>query len=142
MNRYRLAADGVLLFHAAYIAFVIFGLVAVWVGLARRWTWTLNPWFRIAHLAAIGLVVLQSYLAITCPLTNLENHFRQQAGQDPYGPAGFIEYWLHRMIFFTAPPWVFVLVYTLFAAAVVGTLVLAPPRWHAWRQQQGQEHAI
>jgi hypothetical protein len=82
----------------------------------------------MAHLAAIGLVVAQSYAGVACPLTTLENFLRTRAGQDPYGEGGFIQHWLHQVIFFTAPPWVFMLCYTLFALLVVGTLIVAPPR--------------
>jgi hypothetical protein len=32
-----------------------------------------------------------------CPLTELENRLRSAGGQDPYGPRGCVEYWLHRL---------------------------------------------
>lgn len=35
-------ADLVLVVHVAFIAFVIFGLVLVWVGGWRRWGWVRN----------------------------------------------------------------------------------------------------
>src|SRR6266511_1999657 len=109
MSWHRLAADLVLIVHTMFIAFVILGLAITWVGYFRSWQWVRGWGFRLAHLAAIGLVVTQSYLAISCPLTDLENSLRVRAGQDPYGDAGCIAWWLHRMIFFTAPSWVFTL---------------------------------
>ena len=127
MNGYSFAADGVLIVHAAFIAFVVVGLILIWIGYFLSWRWTRNLWFRVAHLLAIGYVVLQSWCDMSCPLTNLENHLRELAGEDPYGPRGFIAYWLHRIIFFEAQPWVFTLVYTLFGLLVVGTLIFAPP---------------
>jgi hypothetical protein len=130
MTLSHLAADAVLLLHTCFIAFVVLGLFVIWLGFFVGWSWTRNLVFRLAHLAAIGLVVIQSYLRITCPLTDLENRLRIAAGQDPYGDGGFIAHYLHRVIFFSAPSWVFTLVYTAFALLVIGTLILAPPRRH------------
>jgi hypothetical protein len=128
VSGYALAADAVLILHALFIAFVVVGLALIWVGFFGGWRWTRGWGFRIAHLLAIGIVVAQSYIGMTCPLTDWENRLRIQAGQSAYEDAGFIAHWLHRLIFFTAPPWVFTLVYTAFGMLVVGTLVFAPPR--------------
>ena len=128
MSRYTLAADGVLILHASFIAFVIGGLVLTWIGYFRGWQWTRSWTFRIAHLLAIGIVVAQSYCGMSCPLTDLENVLRVRAGQDPYANTGFIAYWLHHLIFFTAPRRVFTLCYTSFALLVAGTFIVAPPR--------------
>ena len=128
MAAYRVAADLVLIVHAMFIAFIVIGLAITWVGYFRSWTWTRKWSFRLAHLAAIGLVVVQAYLGVNCPLTDLEDHLRIRAGQDPYGDAGYIAYWLHRIIFFQAESWVFTLCYTAFALLVIGTFIVAPPR--------------
>jgi len=142
MNGYRLSADLVLILHAAFVGFVLFGLLFIWAGIALRWEWVRNPWFRGVHLLAIGFVVLQSYAGIVCPLTELENTFRVRGGQLAYGPRGCVEYWLHRAIFYSAPPWVFVRCYTLFGLAVLGTLILAPPRWRKRRPNAGFEPVL
>jgi hypothetical protein len=41
---------------------------------------------------------------------------------------GFISDWLARLLFYTGPDWVFVLVYTLFGLLVVISFVAYPPR--------------
>lgn len=128
MNGYRAAADLVLIVHASFIVFVIGGLATIWVGYFRGWTWTRSIWFRIAHLLAIGVVVLQSFAGIMCPLTSFENNLRIRGGQDPYADTGFIAYWLHHLIFFTAPSWVFTTCYTAFGLLVLGTFIFAPPQ--------------
>ena len=128
MNWPRLLADLVLILHAAFIAFVLLGLVLTWVGIFCRWRWVRNFWFRSAHLAAIGYVVVQAYFGMICPLTEWENRLRVAGGEQAYGDRGFIHHWLHNLIFFDAPSWVFTLCYTLFGLLVVGTLVLAPPQ--------------
>ena len=138
MNLYRLLADLVLIGHAAFIAFVLLGLILVLLGIWWRWSWTRNGWFRAAHLAAIAFVVVQAYLGIVCPLTTLESWLRVRGGQDAYTQAGFIQDWLHRLIFFSAAPWVFTLCYTLFGLLVVATLWWSPPRW-PWRNEVTSE---
>lgn len=126
-NTYRLLADLTLILHVSYVAFVMLGLLAILYGGARRWKWIRNPWFRSAHLGAIGLVVIQAWLGIICPLTILEMHFREKAGEHTYG-GSFIAHWLHKVIFFHAPPWVFVLCYTLFGIAVIFSWLKFRPR--------------
>jgi len=128
MLSYRIAADLVVIVHFSYIAFVAFGLLAILIGLAMGWRWVRNPWFRVAHLIAIAIVAVQAIAGVVCPLTTLENALRQQAGQASY-PGAFVGYWAHRLTFYQAPLWVFTLGYVLFGLAVLGTFVLAPPRW-------------
>ena len=125
---YSLLADLVLLCHAGFIAFVVFGLLLILAGGVLRWAWVRNRWFRAAHLAAIAVVVLQAWLGVVCPLTDLENYLRRQAGRPVY-EAGFIADHLHRLIFFEAPAWVFTLCYTLFGLGVLATIWLVRPRW-------------
>jgi hypothetical protein len=128
VNVSRVLAELVLILHTAFIAFVLFGLIVVLVGMAARWEWTRNFGFRAAHLAAIGYVVVQALLGMVCPLTILENYLRDRAGQDPYGQGGFIQYWLHKLIFFDAEPWVFTVCYSTFGLLVAATWWFAPPR--------------
>ncbi len=135
---YRLLADGVLVIHTAFIVFVIGGLLMTWLGKALRWRWVHGRVFRSVHLAAIGLVVAQVYLRIPCPLTILESKLRVAAGQEGYPPGGFIQYWLHRAIFFEAEPWVFTLCYTLFALLVVASLYFVPVRWRRPAGERGR----
>ena len=121
-----LAADGLLIIHTLFIAFVVFGLVFIIAGLAGQWRWIRNPWFRFMHLGAIGIVVVQSWLGVVCPLTTWENNLRVRAGDVAYA-GSFIQHWLHKLIFYQAEAWVFTLVYTAFAALVVLAWYLAPP---------------
>lgn len=124
----QLLADAVLILHAGFIAFVVFGLLLILIGGAVKWAWVRNRWFRVVHLAAICLVVAQAWLGITCPLTTLENHLRVSAGQPAY-ELGFIADHVHRLIFFQAEPWVFTLAYTVFALMVVAGFWFVRPHW-------------
>lgn len=136
MNLYRAAAELVLILHTTFIAFVVLGLIAVLIGMPLHWQWTRNFWFRVAHLAAIGYVVAQSLFGLVCPLTTLENHFRLRGGEDVYSAGGFIQHWLHHLIFFDAEPWVFTLCYTAFGLLVAATMWFAPPRRPGSRQRR------
>jgi hypothetical protein len=124
----RVLADVVLVLHFAYVSFVVFGLIGIVIGLGLKRDWARGFWLRMIHLAMIGIVVVQAWLGVVCPLTRLENRLRRHAGQQAY-PLDFIEYWTHKAMFFQAPAWVFIIAYTVFGLVVVSTFVLGPPRW-------------
>lgn len=125
---FRLLADLVVVIHAAYVGWVILGLVLILVGYLRGWQWIRGFWFRITHLAMILVVVFESWAGIVCPLTNWEKALRSRAGQTSYR-GDFLARVVHDLLFHDAPPWVFTLAYTCFAGAVIMALILAPPRW-------------
>lgn len=127
---YRLLADLVVVVHFAYVAFVIFGLLAVMLGWVLKWNWVRNRWFRGIHLTMILIVVLEAWWGITCPLTEWENDLRKLAGETTHRGA-FIADLVHDLLFFEAEPWVFTACYTVFGAAVLGTMFLVPPRWRS-----------
>jgi len=124
---YQLLADAVLVFHFGVVLFVVGGLVVVVAGNLLRWRWVNQLWFRLAHLAAIAVVVLQAWLGQYCPLTTFESWLRVQAGAAAYEQS-FIEHWLQRLIFYEAPFWVFTLAYTAFAVLVLLVWWRYPPR--------------
>jgi hypothetical protein len=124
---YRTLADVVLSIHVAVVAFVIGGLVLIVVGNFKRWPFVNAWWFRVAHVAAILIVVAQAWLGVVCPLTTLESWLRERAGEAGY-EASFIEHWLQRGLYYDAPAWVFTLAYTLFALAVLAVWWRFPPR--------------
>lgn len=124
---YQLLADAVLVIHFGVVLFVVGGLVVVVAGNWRHWHWV-NDWpFRLAHLAAIAFVVVQTWLGQFCPLTSLESWLRVQAGTAPYA-ASFIEHWIQRLIYYEAPFWVFTAAYTVFAVLVLLAWWRFPPR--------------
>ena len=124
---YQLLADAVLLAHFGVALFVVAGLVLVIVGNLLAWRWVNGLWFRLVHLAAIAVVVGESWIGLTCPLTTLESWLRMQGGAAPYRQT-FVEYWVQRLLFYEAPPWVFASAYTLFGLLVVLAWWYFPPR--------------
>lgn len=127
MSLYALAADLLLLGHFLLALFVVLGLVLVFIGKFRSWSWVRNPWFRTAHLLAVTVVIAQSWLGVICPLTRWEMALRVKAGEAAYEGA-FIAHWLHRLLYYQAPPWVFVVAYTAFGALVLYSWLLVRPR--------------
>ena len=125
--RYAILADAIVIIHAAYVAFVVFGLAAILLGVAMNWRWTRSLAFRITHLAAIALVCLESIVGVICPLTSLENSIRVRGGAAQYTD-DFVAYWAHRMIFYNFPPWIFTTAYISFAILVAITFIAIPPR--------------
>ncbi len=115
---YSLLADTILVVHFAFVVYVVGGFMLILVGLLARWSWVHNRIFRITHLAAIGIVVLQAWFSRLCPLTVWENELRRRAGESGYTET-FIEHWLHEILFYDAAPWVFTAVYTCFGVLVV-----------------------
>ena len=121
-----LAADLILFVHVLFVAFVVFGLVLILIGKPLRWDWVRNRRFRIAHLIAIGIVVLQSWFGMICPLTTWEMALRERAGDATYA-GSFIAHWLDAILYYQAPPWVFAVAYTAFGALVVLSWFWVPP---------------
>lgn len=85
---YRLAADGVLIFHGLFVLFVVTGgFLSLW---RPRWAW-------VHVLAALwGATVMLT--GMICPLTPLENNLRIAGGQAGY-PGGFIEHYITSVIY-------------------------------------------
>jgi hypothetical protein len=123
---WRALADAVLLLHLAVVLFVVGGLVLIVVGNLRGWSWVNSAWLRLAHLAAIIVVVAEAWFGVVCPLTALEQAARARAGDAGSG-GGFVEHWVQRLIYYDLPGWVFVLGYSLFALAVLAAWWRWPP---------------
>lgn len=133
---YSLLADLILAVHTSYVLFVVVGQLLIVLGWLGNWRWPRNRLFRYLHLGAIGVVVVQSWFGIICPLTVLENELRSRAGMNGYEDYSFIGYWMSRLLFYEAPPWIFAVVYTFFGCLVVGTFIAYPPA----RKNRNLEH--
>lgn len=100
-----LLADLIVVAHALFIAFVVFG------GALAVWRWPLR-WLHLpALLWGVGILSVHG----VCPLTPLENHFRELAGEAGYA-GGFIDHYLMPLIY---PPGLTDPVQGLLAAALL-----------------------
>jgi hypothetical protein len=103
---YRLLANGIVLLHGAYLAYVVLGGVV-----ALRWPRTLP-----AHVATVAWGALVVAASVRCPLTSAEDWLRRRGGETP--PAGgFIDRYVEDVLY---PARLTPLVH-----ALVGALVLA-----------------
>jgi len=86
--RYSLAADAVMAFHFLFIAFALLGsFLILW-----------KPWILWLHIPALAWGVWIEASGNFCPLTPLENHYRELAGQTTYGE-GFVTHYLGPIIY-------------------------------------------
>ena len=125
---YALLADLIVAIHIAYVVYVVGGLVAILIGAWRGRKWIRNPWFRVTHLLAILIVVMETFLKLNCPLTSWENQARA-AAQQPVDGSAFMDRLLTFILIGSAPRWLINGAYCVFAIAIVATFFCAPPRW-------------
>src|SRR5262249_33264974 len=128
MTIYHWLAHLVVIVHALYFSFVVGGMLAIVVGILRRWQWIRNFWFRLIHLAMMGIVGVEAVFGWACPLTDWEKYLMAQAGEESYG-GDFIAHLAQQLLYWNFPPWVFTVLHISFALLVVAVFVLAPPRW-------------
>lgn len=84
----RLAADAVVVLHAAFVVFACLGGMLAWRDL--RWTF--------AHVPAAAWAAYVEFSGKICPLTPLENQLRARAGDAGY-PGGFVEHYLIPLLY-------------------------------------------
>ena len=85
---YSLLADLTVLVHAAFVVFAVFGgLLLLW---HLRWIWV--------HLPAAIWGAWVEFAGKICPLTPLENHLRQLAGERGYS-GGFVEHYIIPLMY-------------------------------------------
>lgn len=118
---FRALADLVVLAHALFVAFVVFGgLLAIW-----------KPRMALWHLLALAWGAVVVGFGWICPLTPLENALRQLAEQEGYH-GGFIENYLLQIIY---PPGLTRLVQVLLAAALLaGNAIVYAVVFARWRR--------
>ena len=109
-------ADLILIVHFAFVLFVVGGLALIWAGAALGWRCAHNFWFRIVHLAAIVFVAGEALVGVWCPLTVWEDALR-----GAYAEKSFVARWVHRVLFYDFPEWVFTACYIAFALVVAAS---------------------
>jgi hypothetical protein len=85
---YSALATAVLLLHALFIVWVIFGVL-----LTRS-----RPVLRWLHIASLVWGILVEVLPWPCPLTLLENWLEGKAGIQPY-QGGFLLHYLDKLVY-------------------------------------------
>ena len=137
---YLLSADVVLVVHFAFVLFVVLGLAAIWIGWFCKWKAVRNVRFRVAHLACMGVVVLESVFGVVCPLTTWEKDLRFAAGSEVYEET-FMQHWVHKAMFFELPPAVFTVIYVVFFLGIVLSLIVVKPDWRGKSRDSGNSES-
>jgi hypothetical protein len=88
LNFYSALAISVLLLHALFILWVVFGAL-----LTRS-----RPILRWLHIASLVWGILAELLPWPCPLTVLENWLEGKAGVEPY-QGGFLLHYLDKLVY-------------------------------------------
>jgi len=120
-----MVADVIVVIHLVIVVFIVGGVPVVYLGVALHWAWVRRRTWRVVHLGAILFVAAESLLGVACPLTVWEDALR-----GGHQRAGFIERWVHHVMFYQAPTWVFTTAYLAFAALVLVTWIAIPPIRH------------
>jgi len=121
-----LLADIIAIIHLGYVIYVILGFILIVVGIICRWKWIRNLPFRITHLLAIVGVACEALLGVNCPLTVLEFKLRYALNLSEE-KVFFIGAIVDSLLYYTAPGWLFTIIYAAFAIVVVITFIIAPP---------------
>ncbi len=87
-NFYSAAASSVLILHALFIVWVVFGAL-----LTRC-----RPILRWLHIGSLVWGILTELLPWPCPLTVLENWLETKAGVQPY-QGGFLLHYLDKLVY-------------------------------------------
>ena len=125
---YQLLADAILTVHFSVVLFVGLGLIAGILFLLAGWpAWAGNRTFIYIHISVVAVSFKQTWVGVLCPLTTIEGQLRRLAGQSAYDQS-FVQYWLQRLLYYQAEPWVFTAFYTAFGvvALVVWIAILRP----------------
>lgn len=85
---YALLADLVLIFHLAFVLFVVAGALLVW-------RFPRVAWLHVPAVLWAGFVELSGRI---CPLTPLENHLRRLGGESGYA-GDFVEHYLLPLLY-------------------------------------------
>jgi len=85
---YWFAAHLVLILHLGFVCFVVLGGFLAW-----RWRWIV-----FLHIPAVLWSALIEFRGWICPLTPLEQRFRQAAGEAGYA-GGFVEHYILPVLY-------------------------------------------
>ena len=85
---YALLANALVVFHLAFVLFVIFGSTLLF-----KW-----PHLVWAHVPALAWGIYIEFTHGICPLTPLENQWRFKAGQEGYD-GGFIDHYIMSILY-------------------------------------------
>ena len=115
-------AGALLLVHFSLAASITLGFFIIPIGYKLGWNWIKNRNLRLLHLSLMGVITVETIVGLTCPLTVLENMFR-----DVDYSSSFISYWIAQILYWDLPNQVFVILYSLCLGWVLILWKVCPP---------------
>lgn len=128
MSFSELLADLLMVGHACFSVFVLYGLVFILAGLVVDWRWTRNPWFLNAHLGATLLLLARIWLNLPCPSSVAEDSLRREI-TTPCPLGNLFHEILHQLAFRGNDPHGFARTTTIFGAIAVAVHIASRLRW-------------
>jgi hypothetical protein len=123
----RALASIVLYLHFTVVLFNVFWIIAIPLGAWLEWSFIRSFWWRVTHLALLGVVALQAAVGALCFLTIWQKSLIRAAG-GPAGETSLIDDLVTRAIFWPLPMWAFVVLYVAALVFAVSMWWLVPPR--------------
>lgn len=137
----QLLADLVAVLHIGYFLFIVVGTVAIVVGPKLEWRWIRNLPFRLLHVAAVYVVLIEDAFGIPCPLNVMQWSLRTTAGgpqEVTEGVSGILD----GLLFRTIPGSALDVMYWSLGVLLLLLLYLVPPAsWRSRRQTPSNQSA-
>jgi hypothetical protein len=121
--------------HLAYFAGVVIAFACIVFG-PTQWTWTRNIWFRLAHIAAVGIVLVENTFGFACLLNAAEWQLRTSTTGAPEATTG-VGSILDGLLFHVISGRVLNGLWWLFGVLAITLLIVRPPRTHAIESRAG-----
>ena len=115
-------ADVLMFIHFGLAACITSGFFIIPIGYKLGWNWIKKRNLRLLHLFLMGVIATETIVGLTCPLTVLENMFR-----DVDYSMSLMSYWVAEILYWDLPSQVFVLLYSFCLGWVLILWKLCPP---------------
>ena len=103
-----LFSEIILLFHFCIFLFMILSFFLIPLGYYQKWEWVKNKYYRSIHLILMGIISIETILGFMCPLTILENYFRDDIKVD-----NKLTEIAHQILYWDLPNYQFIILYIL-----------------------------
>ena len=133
----HLLANLVAVVHIGYFLFIVLGTLAILCGPRLGWMWVRNLPFRLLHIAAVYVVLIEEVFRIDCPLSVVQWGLRSAGGgaQEATEGLGGI---LDGLLFRTIPGWALDGLYWSTGVGLLVLLYFVPPNW----RRRSREDAV
>jgi hypothetical protein len=119
-------AQAILAVHIAIAGFVVFGLVAIPLGARFGWPFVHIFWWRLLHVAAMGIIALQKLMGNSCFLSIWEFRLVEIASRIPH-PTPLFQTIGEHVLYWNLPLWFFAALYSVLFVFVVALWFVVPP---------------